>query len=66
MLSTDLKKKYQNINFLEIRKFGSGLFQLDGLAEVRWEEKRGVMKLIVAFRNFANVPKNISNFAVHV
>jgi hypothetical protein len=66
MLSTDLKKKYKSINFLEISKFGSGLFQLDGRAEGRWEEKIGVMKLIVAFRNFANVPKNVSNFAVHV
>jgi len=48
---------------------GAGLFQLDGRTEGRkdWREgQRDITKLIVAFRNFANAPKNVSNFAAHV
>jgi hypothetical protein len=37
----------------------------DGWMDWR-EAQRDITKLIVAFRNFANVPKNVSKFAVHV
>jgi len=36
---------------MKIRSVGAGLFRADGRADMT--------KLIVAFRNFANVPKNM-------
>jgi hypothetical protein len=49
--STDLKKKNVQIpSFMKIRPMGTELFHADG--------RRDMTKLIVAFRNSANAPKN--------
>ena len=43
---------------MQIRPMGSELFDADERAGGQTE-----MKLIVAFRNFANAPKNLTNFS---
>ena len=43
-------EKYSNIKFMEIRPVGAELFHSHGRTDKT--------KLIVAFRNFANAPKN--------
>ena len=52
ILPTDLRKKYLNINFHENQSSGSTVVQCG---------RTDVMELIVAFRNFANAPKNEFN-----
>ena len=42
----------------EIRVVGAELFQTDERAEGQPDRRTDMTKLIVAFRNFANVPKN--------
>jgi hypothetical protein len=52
ILSTDFRnilKKYSNISVMKVRPVGAELFHVD--------RQTDVTKLIVAFRNFANVPK---------
>ena len=43
------KKKVQIPSFMKMRPLGDELFHVDGQTD---------MKLIVAFRNFANAPRN--------
>ena len=57
VFSTDFRKKNLQIpNFMKIRPVGTELFHSDG----RMDGRTDVTKLIVAFRNFANAPKNPS------
>jgi len=42
------------MKLMKIRAVGAELFHADGQAD----KETDVMKLIVSFRNFANVPKN--------
>jgi hypothetical protein len=49
ILATNFRKNSQISNFIKIRPVGSDLFHTDG--------QTGMAKLIVIFRNFANVPK---------
>ena len=53
ILSTVFTKNIQKPNFMKIRPVGDELFHAD---------RRTDMKLIVAFRNFANAPKNTPRF----
>jgi len=46
---TDFRKKSLILNFVKIRPVGAELFHADGRTD---------MKLIAAFRNFVNAPKN--------
>jgi hypothetical protein len=46
---TDFLKNPQKPNFMKIRPVGAELFHADGQTDV--------IKLLVAFRNFANPPK---------
>ena len=55
---TDLKKIYSNIKFHEICPMGDELLHADGETDLK--------KLIVAFRNFANAPKNEFQLALKV
>jgi len=50
IFSTDFRKNIQISNFMKIRPVGAKLFHADGRTDMT--------KLIVAFRNFANAPKN--------
>ena len=50
-MSTDFLKNAQISNFMKIRPVGAELFDAD-------EQTDRHDKLIVAFRNFANAPKN--------
>jgi hypothetical protein len=43
---------------MKIRPMGPELFYMDGRMERRTDTRIDMMKLIVAFRNFANAPKN--------
>jgi hypothetical protein len=54
--SRQFSKITQLSNFMKIRPVGAKLFHEDGRTDM--------MKLIVAFRNFANAPKN--NDLLHV
>jgi len=47
--SVQISEKYSDINFMKIRPVG---------AEFREDGQTDMTKLIVAFRNFANAPKN--------
>ena len=47
-------EKYSSINFMKICLAGSELFHADGGVDRRTD----MTKLIVAFSNFANAPKN--------
>jgi hypothetical protein len=45
-------------NFMKVRTMGSELLHADGRTDKRTDGQTDMMKLIVAFRNFANAPKN--------
>jgi len=49
-LSTGFRKNAQIPNFLQIRRVGAELFHAD--------RQTDMTKLTLAFRNFANAPKN--------
>jgi len=52
--SSHILKKATNIKFFKLRPLGPQLYHADG-----WTDKQTYMtKLIVAFGNFANAPKN--------
>jgi hypothetical protein len=54
-------KNTQIPNFMKIRPVGAGLFHVDGRTDRQiggWTDGKNMTKLIVAFRNFANAPKN--------
>ena len=53
---SDSLKNTQIPNFIKIRPVGAELFHADGQTDKT--------KLIVAFRNFANEPKIVQNFAI--
>jgi hypothetical protein len=53
IFSTDIRKILIS-NFMKIRLVGAEMFHADG----RTDEWTDMTKLIVAFRNFANAPKN--------
>jgi hypothetical protein len=44
-------------NFMKIRLVGAELFHADGRTEGRTDRRTNVIKLVVAFRKFANAPK---------
>ena len=44
-------------NFIKIHPVGAELFHVDGQTDGRTD--RHMMKLIVAFHNFLNVPRNV-------
>jgi len=50
-------KNNQTLNFIKIRPVGNELFHADRQTEGPTDGQTGVMKLIVAFHNFANAPK---------
>ena len=50
IFSTDIRKTHSVITFCGIRPVGAYLLHADGLTDMT--------KLLVAFRNFANSPKN--------
>jgi hypothetical protein len=49
-------KNPQISNFMKIRPVGTELFHADGRTDERKNRRTGMTKLIIAFRNFANVP----------
>jgi len=49
-------------NFMKIRAVGPELFNAEG----RTDEGTGMTKLKVAFRNFANAPKNPGHAVAHL
>jgi hypothetical protein len=49
-----------SINVMKISPVGADIFNVGGRAD----GQTYMMKLIVAFRNFANAPKNISTHAI--
>jgi len=51
IFSTNFRKKIQISNFMKIRLVAAELFHADGRTDMT--------KLIVAYRNFAKVPKNV-------
>ena len=50
----DFRKNTQVSNFMKIRSVGAEFFHAD--------RRTDMTKLVVAFRNFANVPKNGDNY----
>ena len=58
IFSTDFRKNTQTSNFMIIRPVAIELFHTYGRARRRTDRLTDTMKLIVAFRNFANAPKN--------
>jgi hypothetical protein len=54
IFSTDFRKKAEIPNFIKIRPVGAKLSHADRHTDGR----KDLTKLIVAFRNFANAPKN--------
>jgi len=52
--SRQILEKYPNVKFHEVRVVGAELFH----ADIRAARQAGMMKLIVAFRNFANSSKS--------
>jgi hypothetical protein len=58
ILSIDFSKKSQTSNFIKIRPAGTEFFRED--------RQTDMTKLIVAFRNFANAPKNLVMSTVHL
>ena len=56
IFSTDFKKNTQTSNCIEIRPVEAELFHADGRTQIGG--RTDMTKLIVAFRNFANAPKN--------
>jgi Fe-S-cluster formation regulator IscX/YfhJ len=55
---TDCQKKSKH---RQIRAVGAELFHADGRTDGRTDRQTDMTKLIVAFRNFANAPKNDSS-----
>jgi hypothetical protein len=51
-------KKSQMSSFVKMRPVGAELFHADGRRNGRTDTQTDMTKLIVAFRNFANSPKN--------
>ena len=51
-------KNTQISNFVKIQQLGAGSFHEDG----RTDRQTDITKLIVAFRNFVNAPKNKIHF----
>jgi hypothetical protein len=56
MLSTDIRKKYLNMKFNENPSSGADPVRADGQTDS--DGRTDMTKLIVAFGNFANAPKN--------
>ena len=52
-------KKAQVSNFIEIRLVGAELLHAGGRTDRQTDAQGDLMKLIVAFRNFANVLKRV-------
>jgi hypothetical protein len=50
---------------MKIRPVGAELFHVDGQTDTdrRTDRQRHMTKLVVAFRNFANAPKNMLKLA---
>ena len=59
LLSTDLKKNTQILNLMKIRPVWGELFHADGRAEGR----TNMMKLMLAFRNFAKASQHLKKIA---
>jgi hypothetical protein len=55
--SQQIFEKYSNINFMKLSSVGARLFYVD--------RRTDMTKLTVAFRNFANEPKNGMKVLVH-
>ena len=58
IFSTDFRKKTQISSFIKILRVGSELFHEDGQTDMT--------KLLVAFRNFVNMPENLSQLFTYV
>jgi hypothetical protein len=58
---TDFRKNTNIPNLTIIRAVGAVLFRADGRTDGRTDGQAEMTKLIVAFRNFANAPKNKSD-----
>ena len=56
-------------NFTKIRAVGAELFHTDGQkggqADTHTGRQTDIAKLIFAFRNFANAPKNLFKITIH-
>jgi hypothetical protein len=57
-LSPQISEKRANKNFMKIRPVGAELFHADWLTDRQTDRQADMMKLTVAFRYFANAPKN--------
>jgi hypothetical protein len=57
-ISRQISENTQISNFVNIRPEGAEVFHVDGLAGGWTDRRTDMTKLIVAFRNFANAPKN--------
>jgi hypothetical protein len=64
------KKNTQISNFMKIHPVGAELFHADGQTEGQTDRQTDMIKLIVAFHNFANTPKNTlcfrSSISIHI
>jgi hypothetical protein len=59
IFSIDFQKSSTvKFHFKKIRPVGAELFHEDGPTDGRADKRTDMTKLIVAFRNFANAPKN--------
>ena len=56
--SQHMFKNTQISNFMKIHPMRAESLRINGRKEGRTDRRTDIMKLIVAFRNFANAPKN--------
>jgi len=66
VFSRQIFKNTQISNYMKIHPVGTELFHADGQTDRRKEGRTDMTKQIVAFRNFANAPKNGVLRLVHV
>ena len=59
-------KNTQISDLIKVRPVEAELFHADGQANGETDRREDITKLIDVFRNFANAPKNVYKFSLHI